>query len=339
MLKKRILVITLTLFLVLGFATFDQWRWLVGSYPSVAETETDQLGHWLALVDLDSQTVSIRRALVDRLQDELKRGWQPLEGQDAETGRALDKYQQQIADNIETLTRDWFYYRCEQYGEVPNAQQRLEFVRPQVDMVLLWADIYSQVQNDGQAASEKNAFELFDKLDGWIEQADQDKQDGLKLGMHHSVLYWLSTNSVESLILETRRELAERIAVALRGGASDNAELLALTTAHQSQLQSNAFSLVEVWLLNRSLEFVKLASAQREPYLDAQLETVKDWELEKILISGSESSSGGSQMQLLKLMGNLAIWSERAPAEYRASYKQLTTSLRQYALKKVLQFE
>ncbi len=96
MLKKRILVITLTLFLVLGFATFDQWRWLVGSYPSVAETKTDQLGHWLALVDLDSQTVSVRRALVDRLQDELKRGWQPLDGQDAKTGRALESISRRL---------------------------------------------------------------------------------------------------------------------------------------------------------------------------------------------------------------------------------------------------
>ena len=338
MFKKRIFVITSALFLALGVATFDQWRWSVGSYPSVADTETDQLGYWLALVDLDSQTVSIRRALVDRLQDELKRGWQPLDVQDAKVGRALDKYQQKITDNIEILTRAWFYYRCEQYGEVSNASRRLEFVRPQVDMVLAWADIYSQVQNNGQAASEKNAFELFDNLDGWIEDAEHDKQDELNLGMHHSVLYWLSTNSIDSLTLETRRELAERIAAALAGGASDKAELLALTAAHQSQLQSNAFSLVEVWLLNRSLEFVKLESNQREPYLDAQLETVKDWGLEKILVNDTESAAGGSQMQLLKLMGNLAIWSERAPAQYRASYKKLTTSLRQYALKKVLQF-
>ena len=337
MLKQRVSIIALTLLMVSGVATFSQWRWLVGVYPGVTETETDQLGYWLALVDLESQTLTVRRKLVDRFQDELKQGWTPLKAQD--TNADVVNYQQKIAYNIEVLTRDWFYYRCQQYDEVADAQQRLKFVASQVETVLLWADIYSQVQNGGQSASEKNAFELFDKLDGWIGEADEHERDRLKRGMHHSVLYWLSTNSVDSLMLDTRRELAERIATALGTGASDNAATLMLTSAYQQQLQLNAFSLVEVWLLNRSLEFTELSTEQRDLYLDNQLETVKKWKLGKLLSGGSEVSAGGNQLQLLRLMGNLAVWSERAPAEHRTAYKLLTSSLQQYALRKALKLQ
>jgi len=339
MFKRKASIIALAVALLSGVATFGQWRWFVGAYPSVTETETDKLAYWLALVDLDLQPVSVRRDLVDRFQTELNQGWSPLAGEQDEATADLDRYQQVIADNIEILTRDWFYYRCEQYEEINQLQQRLEFVGPQVDTVLLWADIYSQVQNHGQQASEQNAFELFDKLDGWIAEADSGQQDTLNRGIHHSVLYWLSTNSVGELTLETRRELAERIAAALGGGAGSSAESLELTSHHQQQLQTNAFSLVEVWLLNRALEFVELSSAQRESYLDQQLETVKDWELEKVLAGDSQGTAAGGQMQLVQLMGNLAVWADRAPEEHRASYKTLTTSLQQYALKKVLNLQ
>ncbi|MEC9095534.1 MAG: hypothetical protein VX776_02810 [Planctomycetota bacterium] len=337
MLKKRVSVIALALLLVSGFATFDQWRWLVGVYPEVSETDTDDLVYWLALADLESQAVSVRRQLVDRFQDELNQGWRPLETQNAKADVA--RYQQTIANNIETLTRDWFYYRCEQYDEVMDRQRRLGFVGPQVDTVLLWADMYSQVQNDGQVASEKNAFELFDKLDGWIGEAEEDKHDGLKRGIHHSVLYWLSTNSVGSLTLDTRRELAERIVVALSAGASESTDSIALTSEHYEQLQLNAFALVEVWLLNRSLEFVQLNADQRDSYLEKHLEMVKQWRLGKLLSGSSSSSDAEGQMQLLKLMGNLAVWAERAPEEHRNSYELLTKSLQQYALRKVLQLQ
>lgn len=339
MFKKKISIVALAVVLLSGVATFGQWRWFVGAYPSVTETQSDKLAYWLALVDLESQPVSVRRELIDRLQTELNQGWSPLsDGQD-EAGADLDRYQLVIADNIEILTRDWFYYRCEQYEGINQPQQRLEFVGPQVNTVLLWADIYSQVQNHGQQASEQNAFELFDKLDGWIDEADSEQRDALTRGIHHSVLYWLGANSVDELALETRRELAERIAAALGGGAGSSAELLELTSRHQQQLQANAFSLVEVWLLNRALEFVELSPARQEAYLDKQLETVKDWELEKVLAGGSQNTAAGSQMQLVQLMGNLAVWAERAPEEHRASYKILTSSLRQYALKKVLKLQ
>ena len=49
----------------------------------------------------------------------------------------------------------------------------------------------------------------------------------LRRGIHHSVLYWPSTNQVMHS-LETRRELAERIAEALGDARGDSADSLTL---------------------------------------------------------------------------------------------------------------
>ncbi len=339
MLKKRVSLVALTLLLVSGIATFGQWRWLIGAYPSVEQTELEQLGYWLALVDLNQQSIDVRRSLVDRFQSELGNGWSPIATGEDGSDSELESYRSQIADNLELLTRDWFYYRCEQYNEVTDENQRLGFVGPQVDMVLLWADIYSQVHNHGKEASEQNAFELFDKLDGWVEQAEVASQPMYRRGIHHSVLYWLSTNQVDELSLETRRELAERIAEALGDGAGDSADALPLTEPHYEHLQANAFALVEVWLLNRALEFSELEAGQQEAYLDRQLVTVQGWKLESILVADPVLESNGSQMQMLKLMGNLVVWADRAPEQHREAYQLLTKSLQQYALKKVLNLQ
>ena len=332
-------IVAVGVLLASSFATFGQWRWLIGVYPTVADTELDRLGYWLALVQLDEQPSELRRSLVDRFQRELAGGWSPLKSEDATESVDLEAYRDQIVSNIELLMRDWFYYRCEQYVEVNEASARLAFVAPQVQAVLFWADAYSQVHNHGKDASGQNAFELFDKLDLWVEQAAESSQPMLRRGIHHSVLYWLSTNQVSALSLETRRKLAERIAEALGDGAGGSADSLTLEEQHYTQLQSNAFALVEVWLLNRSVEFVELPSAERERYLDKQLETVQGWQLESILVAENGGAGLGGQAQMLKLMGNLAVWADRAPEPHREAYKLLIGQLQQYAVKKVLNLQ
>lgn len=339
MLKKRVYITAVTLLIASGVFTFGQWRWLVGAYPSVAATETDELGYWLALVDLETQPESLRRDLVDRFQSELNQGWSPLTTHQEDENVNLGAYQNIVAHNVEMLTREWFYYRCEQYTQVAADQNRLGFIGPQVDTVLLWADVYSQVSYPGQAASEENAFDLFDKLDSWILEAESDRHAGLNLGIHHSVLYWLGINRVDSLSLGTRRKLAERIAAALGGGASESARSLELTGVQLEQLQENAFTLIEAWLLNRSLEFADLSAGQREAYLDRQLETVTQWQLEKLLTGGASDLGATNHGQLLKLMSQLAIWADRAPQQHREAYRLLTRELQQYALKKLLSLQ
>ena len=116
-------IVAVGVLLASSFATFGQWRWLIGVYPTVADTELDRLGYWLALVQLDEQPSELRRSLVDRFQRELAGGWSPLKSEDATESVDLEAYRDQIASNIELLMRDWFYYRCEQYVEVNEASR------------------------------------------------------------------------------------------------------------------------------------------------------------------------------------------------------------------------
>ena len=92
-------------------------------------------------------------------------------------------------------------------------------------------------------------------------------------------------------------------------------------------------------MLNRSVEFVELPSAERERYLDKQLETVQGWQLESILVAENGGAGLGGQAQMLKLMGNLAVWADRAPEPHREAYKLLIGQLQQYAVKKVLNLQ
>ena len=91
--------------------------------------------------------------------------------------------------------------------------------------------------------------------------------------------------------------------------------------------------------MNRSLEFVELPSAARERYLDKQLETVQGWQLESVLVAENGGAGRSGQAQMLKLMGNLAVWADRAPESHREAYKLLIGQLQQYAVKKVLNLQ
>ena len=135
-----------------------------------------------------------------------------------------------------------------------------------------------------------------------------------------------------------RQELAERLAAAFAGDVSSSRISLELNLDYQERLQSNAYALVEVWLLSRAVEYVKLPPGQREPYLDAQVGTVMGWELDKVLLpdNPTKTSTADSIAQLTKLLGNLTIWADRAPLPHRAAYQLLARELQVYAFKKLL---
>ena len=88
----------------LSFATFGQWRWLIGVYPTVADTELDSWGTG-RLGSVERAPSELRRSLVDRFQRELAGGSSPLKSEDATESVDLEAYGDQIASNIELLMR------------------------------------------------------------------------------------------------------------------------------------------------------------------------------------------------------------------------------------------
>ncbi|MBT4725045.1 MAG: hypothetical protein HOB29_08755 [Planctomycetaceae bacterium] len=334
--SSRILMFVLLLVATGAMLSFGQWRWWIGSYPEVDSTPLDKLAYWLVLVDLESQDDKIKDDLVNRFQHELDRGWSPF----GKASESLDDSTQSLLErNIDELTRHWFYTRSFEFHHLPDKEQ-VVFLGVQLTSVLSWVDIHRQVyarrpSETGEVASQ---FALFDQIDQWVMEADKGQQPDLQQSMHCAVLYWLCTEDLLKQDIKMRQELAERLAAAFAGDVGGSGINLELKLGHQERLQSNAFALVEVWLLSRAVEYVKLPQGQRESYLDAQVGTVMSWELDKVLLQNNptQASTADSIAQLTKLLGSLTVWADRAPLPHRAAYQLLARELQVYAVKKLL---
>ena len=334
--SRRILVFVFLLVATGATLSFGQWRWWIGSYPEVDSTPLDKLAYWLVLVDLESQDDKIKDDLVNRFQHELERGWSPL----GKTSESLgDSAQSLLERNIDELTRHWFYTRSAEFHRLPVNEQVI-FLGAQLTAVMSWADIHRQVyaRRPSAVGEVVSQFALFDQVDKWVMEADIEHQPDLQQSMHCAVLYWLCTEDLLTQDIKMRQELAERLAAAFAGDVGRSGINLELNLGHQERLQSNAFALVEVWLLSRAVEYVKLPPGQREPYLDAQVGTVMSWELDQVLLQDnpSKASTANSIAQLTKLLGNLTVWADRAPLPHRAAYQLLARELQVYAFKKLL---
>ena len=334
--SKRILVFVVLLIAAGTMLSFGQWRWWIGSYPEINSTPLDKLGYWLVFVDLESQDDKIKDDLVNRFQHELGRGWSPL----GKTHERLDDSVQSLVErNIDELTRHWFITRSAEFHRLPASRQ-VEFLGAQLAAVMSWADIYREIytRRPSEVSESVSQFALFDQVDQWVTEAEPEHQLDLQQSMRCAVLYWLCTEDLLTQNITMRQELAERLAAAFAGDVGSRGINLELNSEHQERLQSNAFALVEVWLLNRAVEYVKLPQGQRESYLDAQVGTVMSWELDKILLQDNptKASTADSIAQLTKLLGNLTVWADRAPLPHRAAYQLLARELQVYAVKKLL---
>jgi hypothetical protein len=334
--SSRILVFVLLLVTVGATLSFGQWRWWIGSYPEVDSTPLDKLAYWLVFVDLESQDDNIKDDLVNRFQHELDRGWSPFGKMSESLGAST---QSLLEQNIDELTRHWFYTRSAEFHRLLGSEQ-VVFLGAQLTAVMSWADIHRQVyvRRPSEVGEVVSQFALFDQVDQWVLEADIGQQSDLQESMHCAVLHWLCTEDLLTQDIKMRQELAERLAAAFAGDVSSSRISLELNLDYQERLQSNAYALVEVWLLSRAVEYVKLPPGQREPYLDAQVGTVMGWELDKVLLpdNPTKTSTADSIAQLTKLLGNLTIWADRAPLPHRAAYQLLTRELQVYAFKKLL---
>jgi hypothetical protein len=334
--SSRILALVLLLIATGATLSFGQWRWWIGSYPEVDSTPLDKLAYWLVLVDLELQEDEVKDDLINRFQHELDRGWLPL----GKASESLDDSTQFLLErNIDELTRHWFYARSAEFHRLPSSEQ-VVFLGVQLTSVMSWADIHRQIytRRPSEAGEVVSQFALFDQIDQWVMEADLGQQSDLQQSMHCAVLYWLCTENLLIQDIKMRQELAERLAVAFAGDVGSGGIKLELNLGHQERLQSNAFALVEVWLLSRAVEYVKLPQGQREPYLDAQVATVMSWELDKVLLQDNptKDSTADSIAQLTKLLGNLTVWADRAPLPHRAAYQLLARELQVYAVKRLL---
>ena len=332
---RLLLTICVVIALVL---TFPMWRWFVGMEPTPANSTQQQLLEWIVLSDLRRHPEQLQIDLVDRLQAEILDGWQPIAGRTASDEARMSS--EQARQNIDILTRVWFYQRAQQYLKLQH-DDRVPFMEDQLTVVMQWNDVYSAIHSDPSQDTEisdgaSNAFALFDTLDHWA-ATEPDPKLAVKLtsAMHHGVQFWLCTSDLEVLSCESKAKLVERLADALSSGSVNTSDPLVISGEHEQQLHTNAWKLLESWIVLRAMEFVELeSSSDREVFVGKQIDAVKDWHLEEYLMDSASQTTGELQL-MLTVFSKLDTWIENAPEERKQAVKLLTDAIRLYAIQQL----
>ncbi|MEE2684931.1 MAG: hypothetical protein VYB09_01360 [Planctomycetota bacterium] len=340
--QRRWLWRLLLLLAVLAGAGWLGWTWF---YPAPADASPAAIGRWLAKRDLSRVSTPTRLALVNRLQELLL----------AEAGMSVfpdprPDDLERLAGNVELLSHVWFLARGREYQHSPP-QQRISFLRQQVDAVTVWGEFDKQLQdqlrrNAGQQP-ETSRLRLLDDIDSWILAEPADQQEGLRHALHDAVLCWLATSDLGEQEMTLRQEAAERISSALDSGAADAADRLTLDAQHQDRLLRNSWLLLEAWFRNRAMEFSELPVQQRIPFIEKQLDKVAGWQLDRVMVIGNAdvpAESRPADTRLLEvisqLLAQLPDWIERAPVQQQESLAQLAEELKRslvtYMLKQAL---
>lgn len=340
--QRRRLCRLLLLLAILAGAGWLGWAWF---FPAPADASPAAIGRWLAKRDLSRVSDQTRLALVDRLQELLL----------AESGMAAfpdprPDDLERLAGNVELLSHVWFLARGSEYQNSPP-QERMSFLRQQVDAVTVWGEFDNQLQdqlrrNAGQQL-ETSRLRLLDDIDSWILAEPADQQEGLRHALHDAVLCWLATSDLGDQEMALRQEAAERISSALDSGAADAADRLELDAQHQDRVLRNSWLLLEAWFRNRSLEFSDLPIQQRGPFIEKQLDKVAGWQLDRVMVIGDADEPAGSRpadARLLEvvsqILAQLPDWIERAPEQERDAVahlaEELKHSLATYMLKRAL---
>ena len=333
---------TLLLLVVLCLSGWLTWTSI---FPAPATASPAAIGRWLAKRDLSRTSSATQLALVERLQQLLL----------VETGLAAfpppaPDDLEQIDANVQLLSRAWFLDRSDAYQQVMLGD-RMPFLRHQVDVVIAWGEFDNQLQarrrRQAGLEPENNKLHLLDDIDGWIVAEPSARHEGLRHALHDAVLCWLATSDMADQPMSMRQEAADRIALALDGGAASAADRLELNAQHRDRLLKNAWLLMEAWFRNRSVEFVSLPIMKRVPFIEDQLDNVSSWGLDRVMVISADGEQGNSrppQARLLEVVSQLLAqfpdWIAATPEDQRDAVAHLAEELKHnlatYMLKKTL---
>ncbi len=300
---------------------------LVYSYfirlPHPSQANRQQLLRWLVERDLAQEPDDIQVALVDRLEEELAAGLE-VSGQ---TGSLTADQRTRIQDNLRHLKRAWFRSRVERY-QACQPTERMPFLEKQIAAVAQWAEIEASINTDGSGQNNASISAFFEDIDRWMEEEQGDRQQRMYSAVSDAVVAWLATRDLSEQSMETRRDLALRIAESLDYGRKADEVVGDLSESQQAQLLSNGELLVEAWLLDRANHFAKLPAEDRKEFVSAQIENVVKWNILEFF-----APSDGSPASAMAGMGKFVLltqtWVARAPDDMKPHLRELLASVMQ----------
>ena len=296
------------------------WRFYKLPHPNQANQ--NQIAYWLVLKDVSRQPEEIQIALVDRLIDNTD----ILTASGSGSARLTAAQAERLRKNIEQLKYAWFADRVEKYQALPESR-RQEFLRQQIQVVGNWATLMSEnaevlfPDSDRGEQIDYSAM-LFDEVEHWLETTPPENHAQAYRAVADAVQCWLATEPLANQSIETRRELASRIARELNCGLKIDDPCKSLSADEQMQLGENCELLCEAWMyqLADDLDRVEDKRARTE-FVDSLIKDVQDWGVLSVLPS---KAGGGNEFQAVLLFtSSIEQWVKRAAPEYQEKLGKL----------------
>jgi hypothetical protein len=135
--------------------------------PDPAVANREELLRWLITRDLAKESAKTRLALVQRLEEEFRRGvdWEALRGKTTEAQR------KQLWHNIPLLLGPWLCEKASIFSRLPAAK-RMPFLDESIDAILAWQGV-DRLRQDSDAPAGKSPGLLSVLLD----QVEKCKRD------------------------------------------------------------------------------------------------------------------------------------------------------------------
>jgi hypothetical protein len=316
--------------------------WFVASLGLLdpAHASRDDLFRWLVLRDLDQEPPQTQLALVERLQQELRAGIE-IDG----AARALDDSQRvRLRNNVQLLKHVWFVARVDDY-ERCEPSRRMAYLEEQLATVMSWTaiDLRSAAAASDTVAADARATEFFDEIEHWIEQATGPRRERMIVAVQDGVVCWLATKDLDAEPMDTRRDLALRIARELNAGMRLDTITLELSATQREQLIANGQLLLEAWLHEQAGLYAQMPAADREAYVGRQIDNVMAWGLLEALAPPNEAADATTNLQtaqragLMKLMTLTDTWIAHAEPSQRPALEQFVADVKLQLLRRQLQ--
>ncbi len=141
--------------------------------------------------------------------------------------------------------------------------------------------------------------------------------------------------------MEVRRDLADRITSFLNKAGNGIGNRLQLQPSHYIRLSENSLVLMEAWLINRAMEFQLLSPQEKKPYVENQLNQMKQWNLGSLLDPPAEGQNNSPQQSSLdssikllsRILPHLETWINRAEPAQQEALRELIQQFQSQLIK------
>ena len=261
--------------------------------PHPNEASHNQLMYWVVMRDLNDHDREIQLALVNRFAAEAKEIFSK-----STTGspQLSDAMSTRLLANIELLKKVWFNDRIDQYCRIESNDVKEAYLEKQIKLLDEFGNIaYENAKILYPEKADENlttiSDELFADIDQWLNETPPGKADATLQAIREATVFWLTTQDLSIQVPEARQELANRVIAELESGMDLKTTTSIVSSTRALKLKQNAILLMEGWFQTLAEQFDQLKKKDRNSFVDAKIDCVKQWGLLEFLSNDSAAEN------------------------------------------------